>query len=130
ADRAVAVRPPGEPLSGPPEAHGSDGGGNAFEEGEIACLRRAKLDPIPDVLAYPRCRHRRCRLGFLVGLPHADGHTGAIAEVGEPVPDESGLRSEGGEHPVLRLFSELRERALDDLVVRDTYRLHTRGSLG
>ena len=38
---------------GPPKLWGrSDGGRNAFEEGEVACLIRAKLDPIREVFAY------------------------------------------------------------------------------
>src|SRR5689334_13568716 len=120
---------PGEtPSSGFPEAPAlSDDRRSAFEEGEVTCLVRAKLDPIREVFAHPFRRHRGRGLGFLMGLPHADGNGRAISDVGEPVPHESWFRPERCEHPVLRLFGDLGKGALEELVVRYPYRLHMCG---
>src|SRR5438093_3796672 len=82
----------------------SDGCKHAFEEGELAHLARAKLDPVRQVLAHPPGGYRRRCLGLVVGLPLADRQARAFAGVGEPVADEPGLSPEGLEHAFLGLL--------------------------
>src|SRR6266571_4551174 len=95
----------------------TDGGRHALEEGEVAYLVRAKLDPVRQVLAHPGCGHRRRLFGLRVGLPQADRHAGALAGVGESIADEPWLGLEGPEHATLGGIDDLGEGAIGDLVV-------------
>ena len=98
----------------------SDGCGHALVEGEVADDVRAKLDPVGHVLAQPGRRDRRRGVGLRMGLPQAERQAGALARVGESVADEPGLIPEGLEHAGLGFLGDLGERALRDLVVRNT----------